>query len=242
VVSVTMIGGGKHRPLIQLEPKASPPKSLVIVCHGLGDTAFGWFETVAHSIATSFASTRFILPTAPTRPITLNRGFPMPGWYDIASLDADRSAESADGLPESQRELTGWVKEYLPPRDSEGGKLPVVLMGFSQGGALSLYTVLQLEDEISGCVVLSGYLPDLKGVEERQTPASAKTPIHFCHGTDDEVVLPSWGEDAFDHAKRLRSGAEGAASVTRSTYDDLGHGASMEEIREVIEVLKKWIV
>ena len=40
---------------------------------------------------------RYILPHAPTRPITLNGGMAMPGWFDIASLDA-RGKEDADGL------------------------------------------------------------------------------------------------------------------------------------------------
>jgi hypothetical protein len=30
---------------------------------------------------------KFIYPTAPTRPITVNMGMRMPGWFDISHLD-----------------------------------------------------------------------------------------------------------------------------------------------------------
>lgn len=46
---------------------------------------------------------RFIFPTAPKRPITLNMGMSMTGWYDIASLEAINMKEDAEGLKESQR-------------------------------------------------------------------------------------------------------------------------------------------
>lgn len=37
------------------------------------------------------------------RPITVNFGMSMPGWYDIASLEDINQREDKDGLHESQR-------------------------------------------------------------------------------------------------------------------------------------------
>ncbi len=46
---------------------------------------------------------RFIFPTAPRRPITLNWGMQMTGWYDIPSLEQINRMEDEAGLKESQK-------------------------------------------------------------------------------------------------------------------------------------------
>ena len=62
---------GFGRPTVVVGPDT--PMSLVVFMHGLGDTARGW-EQVADMLAPLFPSTRFILPTAKSQPVTLNRG------------------------------------------------------------------------------------------------------------------------------------------------------------------------
>jgi predicted esterase len=99
---------------------------------------------------------KFILPTAPTQPVTMNMGMPMPSWYDIKGLD-ERANEDCKGISESKARIEG----ILAKEHSERG-LPysrMLLAGFSQGGALSLFTGLQLDQPLAGIVVLSGYLP-----------------------------------------------------------------------------------
>lgn len=86
---------------------------------------------------------KFVLPTAPTQRVTMNMGAPMPSWYDIVGLD-ERSNENCKGIEESQAK----IKAILQKEHEETG-LPysrMVLAGFSQGGALSLFTGLQLEE------------------------------------------------------------------------------------------------
>jgi hypothetical protein len=45
------------------------------------------------------------------RPITVNFGMSMPGWYDIASLEDINQREDKEGLHESQR-WVGWVVRW----------------------------------------------------------------------------------------------------------------------------------
>ena len=100
---------------------------------------------------------KFIMPTAPTQPVTMNMGMRMPSWYDIVGLD-ERSNENCQGIEASKATL-----ETILAKEHQDTGLPysrMVLAGFSQGGALSLYTGLQLEQgALAGIVVLSGYLP-----------------------------------------------------------------------------------
>lgn len=51
-------------------------------------------------------SVKFILPTAPNRPVTLNGGMMMPAWYDIKGLSANRLSEDFEGLTETKDEST----------------------------------------------------------------------------------------------------------------------------------------
>jgi predicted esterase len=52
--------------------------------HGLGDTASGWTDAFP---LRGLPNTRYILPTAPTSPVSLNMGYKMPSWFDLFGLD-----------------------------------------------------------------------------------------------------------------------------------------------------------
>ncbi len=109
--------------------------SAVILCHGLGDTGAGWEDTVRHALAPRLPNTRFVLPTAPSQPVTINGGARMPSWYDIESLSKSRALEKCAGLPASVERLRGLVADQVAKGIPENR---VALVGFSQGGALSL--------------------------------------------------------------------------------------------------------
>ncbi len=70
--------------------------------HGLGDSGHGWAD-IAAQFTPLLPHVRFIFPHAPERPITLNMGFRMPGWYDIVSLEGINRKEDEAGIQESAR-------------------------------------------------------------------------------------------------------------------------------------------
>ena len=74
----------------------------VIMLHGLGDTGDGW-SAIADDMASALPHVKWIFPHAPARPITINMGMRMPGWFDISSLDDIDQREDAAGLHESRR-------------------------------------------------------------------------------------------------------------------------------------------
>ena len=120
-----------------VEPAAAT--ATIILMHGLGDTADGWESTAAELLGPALPYARFILPTAPTRPITVNGGMSMPGWYDIESLGAGRSMERAEGIGASRKRIMGLIRTQ---RDDGIPASRIILAGFSQGGAMSLFTGL----------------------------------------------------------------------------------------------------
>lgn len=212
---------------LTLEPNTAATGT-VLLMHGLGDTAHGWIGTVKGFLAPAMPHVRFILPTAPTVPVTLNGGFPMPAWYDIESLARSRVFEKANGIHTSRKTITTIIDEQVErgiPSDR------IVLSGFSQGGAMTLFTGLEYPNKLGGMGVLSGYLPLPSDVHP--TEASLQTPIRFFHGDEDDVVRLEYGRDAESRVRQM-----GAKDVQFKEYEGLPHSASDEEMMDFLAFLK----
>jgi len=101
---------------------------------------------VAYQLRSALPHARFILPTAPTRPISLNGGYPMPGWYDIHSLDSLQGRADGPGVAASTDYISGLM-------DSLAAGIPsdrVVMAGFSQGGAMALAMLGRVPGKVCG--------------------------------------------------------------------------------------------
>jgi predicted esterase len=78
------------------------------------------------------ADTKFILPTAPQRAISLNSGYMMNGWSDISGL-TETATEDRAGFEESAARVNGIIQQEI---DKGIPASKIVVGGFSQGGAL----------------------------------------------------------------------------------------------------------
>uniref|UniRef100_A0A8C6ANC9 palmitoyl-protein hydrolase n=1 Tax=Monodon monoceros TaxID=40151 RepID=A0A8C6ANC9_MONMO len=156
---------------------AEQETAAVIFLHGLGDTG--------HSCADALSTLRlpyvkYTCPHAPRTPATLNMKMEMPSWFDLMGLSPDapedeagikKAAESVKALIEHE------MKNGIPANR-------IVLGGFSQGGALSLFTALTCPRPLAGTVALCCWLPlPLPGLP----PGSQRQ----CQGPDHPSV--SWG-------------------------------------------------
>jgi lysophospholipase II len=160
----------------------------------------------------------------------MNMGMPMPSWYDIVGLD-ERSNENCKGIQESRIKVVSILEA-----EHKSTGLPysrMVLAGFSQGGALSLFTGLQLpkENKPAGVVVMSGYLAAAK--QFHLTEGFQTVPILHCHGTMDPMVQFSMAEKT-----KAKITAMGATSYTLKSYP-IQHTVSPDEVAEVKRFLEK---
>ena len=64
----------------------------------------------------------------------------------------------------------------------------IILVGFSQGGAMSLYTGCRFSERLAGMVCLSGYLLFPEKHMGECSDANRDTPVLICHGTRDDMV------------------------------------------------------
>ena len=127
---------------------------------------------------------RFLFPTAPTQPVTINNGMSMPSWFDINSLDPTLFKLNPPGLEESAAAV-----KLLVQKELERGIAPerLILAGFSQGGAVVLEAALS-GTPCGAVLVLSSFLGT------RLPHKMPQLKVHFFHGEADQVVPLWWGQ------------------------------------------------
>jgi phospholipase/carboxylesterase len=199
---------------IKIEPQGTAD-STIIWLHGLGADGHDFADLPKALNHPSLKNTRCILPHAPLRPVTLNGSMPMRAWHDITSLTRE-GRQDLVGLEASHQLVEQLINEQIEQGIAANR---ILLGGFSQGGAQVLYSGTRTKHPIAGIIALSCYLPD-----PENTPApTAKPPILMMHGTQDEVVLPEFGEESFQ-------------ALQQNSYDvdfqryDVGHGICPEQI------------
>jgi hypothetical protein len=67
---------------IVLHPEVGSHSATIVILHGLGDSCDGWEDAAGH-LSRTLSYCKFILPTAPQIPVTLNGGQKMPAWLEF---------------------------------------------------------------------------------------------------------------------------------------------------------------
>ena len=172
--------------------------SAVIWLHGLGASGHD-FEPVLPLLELDSQTTRFIFPHAPQIPVTVNGGISMPAWYDIEHMDIDRTIDIS-GISRSADRVDAIVQTLM----DEG--IPanrIILVGFSQGGAVALYAGVRSRQSLAGVLALSAYWVGAQDSNLIPGRAPEGLPIEIHHGTLDPVVPYVLGEQACDALSAL---------------------------------------
>lgn len=150
-------------------PAKTPSDQLIVVLHGLGDSAKGflWLPD-----ALRIDSLNYLLLNAPEPYYSGYR------WYDIEK-------DSLSGIVQS-RKLLGEVfailkREEYPPEKT-------FLFGFSQGCLMTLEFGARHSDRLAGYVGISGYTIDPVALLRDLNPKVNQGDWLITHGTKDEVL------------------------------------------------------
>ena len=203
------------------------PGASVIVLHGLGADGNDFVPIARELDLAAVGGARFVFPHAPLRPVTMNGGYVMRAWYDIAGTPQARVEDEA-GLRASQVHI-----EALIAREVARG-MPaqrIVLMGFSQGCAMTLLTGLRHEQRLAGLVGLSGYLPLASHTAAERSDANARVPIFLAHGRDDPMV-------GIDRAITSRDALRALGYDVEWHDYAMPHSVCMDEIAD----LNRWLL
>jgi phospholipase/carboxylesterase len=204
------------------------PQAAVIWLHGLGADGHDFEPIVPELVQRSERALRFVFPHAPMRPVTLNSGYVMRAWYDIIAID-QRAAEDESGIRASQALITELIR-----RENARGIATerVVLAGFSQGGAMALYSGTRYPERLAGIIGLSCYQLLAGRFTAERDPANQATPIFLAHGAEDPVVPPALGEAA---CRQLQAAGY---TVEWHTYS-MPHSVCPQEVADIAAWLRR---
>ena len=177
--------------VIEIETEAHP-RSAIIVLHGLGADGRDFIPICDELELGAIGGVRYVFPTAPEQPVTINGGYVMRSWYDILGVELDRREDEA-GLRKSQQAVAAVINTQ---RARGIAAERIVLMGFSQGCAMTLLTGLRYPERLAGLVCLSGYLPLAASTEAERSGVNADLPVFMAHGRSDPVVPFARGKAA----------------------------------------------
>jgi len=207
---------------------ADKPTASVIWLHGLGADGHDFEGLVPELKLPEELAIRFIFPHAPNRPITLNNGYVMRGWYDISSLEFGQQ-EDAKGIQQSSQAIAQLIEQEIK-RGIASQR--ILLAGFSQGGAIVLHTALRYPKPLAGLMALSTYLPLKNTLENERHLANKNIPFFMAHGLQDEIVKYQYG---IESRKLLE---KNNYSVEWHDYT-MGHSVCIDEIKDIRDWLLK---
>jgi phospholipase/carboxylesterase len=177
---------------------AGAARGTVIWLHGLGADGHDFVPIVSALALPASLMLKFVFPHAPERPITLNGGYRMRGWYDITGLNLD-AKEDLVGIGESQQR----VRDYIVREQARGMAADkIVLAGFSQGSAIAIHTALRYTQRLAGLIALSGYLLQKDTLALEGSAANKGIPLFMAHGDYDDVVPPVLAQMSLDVLQR----------------------------------------
>lgn len=193
---------------------AALAENLVVILHGWGSNA----NDVAGLVpALGLEHCHVGIPNGPMAHPYAGAGHM---WYDL-------EAEQWPGLLESRELLQSYLKEQC---QATGVPLErTILMGFSQGGAMSLEVGLGLP--LLGLVVFSGYLhPHLA-----ERPLRTTVPLLILHGEQDNVVPVQAAERTGDYLTQQ------GAQFDLHRLPSMGHEISPRALALAAQWLKRRI-
>ncbi|KAK3091501.1 hypothetical protein FSP39_020287 [Pinctada imbricata] len=198
----------------------------LIFLHGLGDTGHGWADGFRMM---KLNNIKCVCPNAPIQHVTLNAGMKMPSWFDIIGLGPDGPEDEA-GIKTASNILKTLIEDEV----KSGIPLNRIMVGgFSQGGAVALYTAMTLGKPFAGVVGLSTWMPLHKQFKELTTADYIKDlPIFQGHGYEDPLVPFRWAEAT---SKLLKTVVK---NHSFQSYP-MGHSSCPQEMMDVKEFLEK---
>nr|XP_028580451.1 lysophospholipase-like protein 1 isoform X2 [Podarcis muralis] len=163
------------------------------------------------------------------RPYTPMRGSLSNVWHDRYKIsnDCPEHIETIDSMCQA---LTSLIDDEVK---SGTGKNRILLGGFSMGGGMAMHLAYRYHQDVAGVFALSSFLSKTSAVYQALKKIEREPPELFqCHGTADELVLYSWGEETNKMLKSL------GVATTFLSLPNLYHELNKSEL----DKLQAWIL
>ena len=193
------------------DPSAAYP--LVLLLHGFGANMR---DLVGLAPAISSTGYIYLCPNAPI-PFDLGGGQRGYGWY------TPRSDSTAEEIQESELLLEGFFQEAFEEFPQSSGAL---LMGFSQGGGMTLRSGIGRPEAFAGLGALSPALPEPSELNGR-LPEPRDQAIFVSHGHHDPLI-------AIEDARAIHLYLEEAGYAPSYNEYVMGHEISPEVLSDLL--------
>lgn len=205
-----------------IEVNKKNPKACIIWLHGLGADGEDFLPLVEELRLPNINDIKFVFPSALFRPISVNNGISMRAWFDLLDLGINRT-EDEFGITQSLKVISNIIQKEIDngiPADK------IIIGGFSQGGAMAIYTGLRFKEKLGGVVVFSGYCPLIKSLDNDILSMHKDLPIYQTHGLFDPIVPLHVGKSGFEFLEKHK------LNIRFKTYP-IQHTVSAEEIADL---------
>lgn len=198
-------------------PAGKGPFPTVVALHGWGANAHDLLGLAPFFLA---GEALVLCPQGPVD-VPVAPGVPGYGWFPISAGAPPDPAAFASAGQALERYLGEAERSY--PIDSR----KLVLLGFSQGGAMAYDLFLRQPERFAGLAALSSWLPP--GVVERAAPGPAleNRPVLVLHGRSDPMIDVARAVESRDRLIAL------GLAVRYREYE-MGHEISPEALRELV--------
>ncbi|GJN01383.1 hypothetical protein PR202_ga18648 [Eleusine coracana subsp. coracana] len=200
--------------LVPSSHMAGRNRSFILWLHGLGDSGPANEPIRTFFSASEFRLTKWAFPSAPNAPVSCNHGAVMPSWFDIHELPLSAMTVGFSRLWKMCHAMIN--KEVVDGVHPEN----IFVCGFSQGGALTLASVLLYPKTLGG---------------GEQCLAGGCLSVHQSsrgfHLKQGRTILFEAGQAGPPFLQSV------GVSCEFKAYPDLGHSISKEEL----QVLESWI-
>lgn len=213
---------GNKKSLAEFSQSEKKPDLVIIWLHGLGASGDDFVPVVP--MLNLNATIHYIFPFAPNQPVSINGKMIMPSWYDILEIIEERKIDD-NQFNISVGQIQSIIDEQiLAGIDSE----KILLIGFSQGGAVAINSALTYAKPLAGVLALSTYVAKEPIISEKNT----HLPVFWIHGEYDNVVPLSLAKKAEQFFKQKSN------PFSLKIYPMM-HEVSLDEIREISKIIQK---
>lgn len=164
-------------------------------------------------------------PALPLTPVIASVRAPIPegaGFTWFSRSDSPVGDPPADRADAAAAALVDWVDTL--------GDVPVGLLGFSQGAAVTLQVMRHRPERFDYGVALSGFLV-AGGHPGDAALAARRPPVFWAHGDADEVVPEASVERTTDWLPEH-------TDLEAHRYPGLGHNISTPELDDIVQFLR----
>lgn len=196
------------------------PQKLVVFLHGIGSNGRDLIE-LAPYFNEKIEKAYFVSPNAPQPYAGLTDGYQ---WYDLNDFNLEH-------LNHEIEESSFILKEYVYDKLDELSlrMQDVILIGFSQGASMAIYTALHHQLICSKVIAFSGFLPRIAYPGDYEN----KPDICIIHGDMDDIVPYELSLNAKSELEKL------AFKIEHHRIKGMGHFINQEALDRVFEFLQK---